>query len=91
MVTKCEKGYKKKRIQRVATKTVPELRELTYEDKLKEMRLPVLQDRRERGDLITLYNIVNGIEKLDKQNLVMMKEETRQMRGHSKKIKKVCA
>ena len=50
------------------------------------MGLPILQDRKERGDLITLYKIVNGIEKLDKQNLVIMEEETRQMRGHSKKI-----
>ena len=62
---------KLERIQRVATKMVPELRELTYEDRLKEMGLPTLQDRRERGDLITLYKKVNGIEKLDKQNLVM--------------------
>ena len=52
------------------------------------MGLPILQDRRERGDLITLYKIVNGIEKLDNQKLVMMEEETRQMRGHPKKIKK---
>ena len=35
------------RIQRVATKIVPELRELTYEDRLKEMGLLTLQDRRE--------------------------------------------
>ena len=54
---------------------IAELRELTYEDRLKEMTLPTLQDRRER-DLITLYKIVNGFEKLDKQNLVMMEEET---------------
>ena len=53
----------------------------------KEMGLPTLQDRRERNDLITLYKIVNGIEKLDNQNLVM-EEETRQMRGPSRKIKK---
>ena len=46
---------------------VPELRDLMYKDRLKEMGLPALQDRRER-DLITLYRIVNGIEKLDKQN-----------------------
>ena len=64
---------------------VPELRKLTYEDKLKEMGLPTLQDRRER-DIITLYKIVNDIEKLEKQNLVMM-EEIRQMRGHSRKIR----
>ena len=51
------------------------------------MGLPSVQHRRERGDLITLYKIVNGIEKLDKQNLVM-EEESRQMRGHSRKIKK---
>ena len=53
------------------------------------MGLLTLQDRRERerGDLITLYKIGNGIEKLDKQNLVM-EEETRHMRRHSRKIKK---
>ena len=48
------------------------------------MGLPTLQDRRERGDQITLFKLVNDIEKLDKQDLVMMNEETRQTRGHSK-------
>ena len=38
---------KLKRIQR-ATKMVPELSELTYEERLKDMGLPTLQDRRER-------------------------------------------
>ena len=79
--------WKLDRIQSVGTKMVPELSELTYEDRLKEMGLPTLQGRRERGDLITLYKIVNAIEKLDNQNLVKMEEETRQMRGHSRKIK----
>ena len=67
---------------------VLKLRELTYEDRFKEMGLPTLQDRRKRGDLITSYKIVNYIEKLDKQNLMMMEEKTRQMIGHSRKIKK---
>ena len=53
----------------MATKMVPELRELTYEDWLREMRLPTMQDRWERGDLKTQYKIINGIKKLDKQNL----------------------
>ena len=38
--------------------------------------------------LITLYKIVNGIEKLDKQKLMMIEEENRQMRGFLRKIKK---
>ena len=52
------------------------------------MGLPILEDRRKRGDPITPYKIVNGIGKQDNPNLVMMEEETRQMRGHSRKINK---
>ena len=62
---------KLERILSVATKMVSKLRDPMYEERLKEMGLPTLQDRRERGDLITLYKIINGIEKLEKQ--VMMK------------------
>ena len=76
------------RIQRTATKMVPELRDLTYEERLTEMGLLTLQDRRERGDLITLYKIINGIKKIDKEELVVVKQEGRQTRGHSKKIRK---
>ena len=56
---------------------VPELRYLTYEDKLKEMGLPDLQVRRKKEDLIALCKIVNGFGKLDKQNLAMVKENTK--------------
>ncbi len=40
---------KLERIQRIVTKMVPELEGLTYEDRLKEMDLPTLEQRRERG------------------------------------------
>ncbi|MPC20923.1 hypothetical protein E2C01_013887 [Portunus trituberculatus] len=36
------------RIQKIARKMVPELKDPTYEERLKEMGLPTLQDRRER-------------------------------------------
>ena len=52
------------------------------------MKKGSLEDRRERGDLITLYKIVNGMEKMDKQDLVMMTEDQGRTRGHSKKIRK---
>ena len=52
------------------------------------MELSTLQDGRDRGDLITLHKIINRFKKIDKQDLVMMKEETGQMRGHSEKIRK---
>ena len=51
---------KLERIQRMATKMVPELRDLEYEHRLKEMGLLMLQDRRERGDLIMTFKIVKG-------------------------------
>lgn len=79
------------RLQKAATKMVPELRDLQYEERLREMGLPTLQERRERGDLITLYKIVNGFEKMDKQDLVEIREEMGRTRGHSKKnMKKQC-
>ncbi|MPC10800.1 hypothetical protein E2C01_003441 [Portunus trituberculatus] len=50
------------------------------------MGLPTLQDRRERGDLIIMYKIVNGIEKIDKEDLVLVTED-RRTRGHVKQIR----
>ena len=80
---------KLERIQRAATKMVPELKDLNYEERLEEMGLPTLQVRRERGDLITMYKLVNQIEKVDRQDLVLhMEEGTRRTRGHIKKIRK---
>ncbi|MPC70985.1 hypothetical protein E2C01_065253 [Portunus trituberculatus] len=66
---------------------VPELKDLTYEERLKEMGLPTLQDRRERGNLITMNKIVNGIEKIDKEDLVLLTKEDGRTRGHEKKIR----
>ncbi|MPC89707.1 hypothetical protein E2C01_084664 [Portunus trituberculatus] len=51
------------------------------------MGLPTLQDRREQIDLITVYKIVNGIEKIDKEDLVLVTEEDRRTRGHIKEIR----
>ena len=52
-------------IQRRATKHIPELRDLTYEERLKECGLTTLETRRLRGDQIEVFKIVNGYENID--------------------------
>ncbi|MPC26300.1 hypothetical protein E2C01_019435 [Portunus trituberculatus] len=47
---------------------VPEIKDFLYEERLKEKELPILQDRRERGDLIMMY-------KIDRQDLVSLMED----------------
>ncbi len=49
---------------------VPELKDLSYMDRLKEMKLTTLQVRRERGDLITVYKLINELEKVDREDSV---------------------
>ncbi len=53
------------KVQRAATRWVPSLRDLSYEESLKKLQLPTLTERRERGDMIMLYKCVEGIEKID--------------------------
>ena len=46
------------RVQRRATKMVPELRNLSYEDRLRQLELPTLKFRRDIADIIEVYNIL---------------------------------
>ncbi len=55
---------KLERVQRYATRLVPELRGMSYEDRLRELHLTSLEDRRARGDMITTYNIIRGIDRV---------------------------
>jgi ribonuclease P/MRP protein subunit RPP40 len=46
-------------VQRRATKQIPSLKELTYEERLRKLKLPSLSYRRIRGDMIELYKILH--------------------------------
>ena len=69
------------RIQKRATKMIPELRDLSYEELLKECGLAILETRRLRGEQIEVSNILNGYENIDKKYLFSLKKDIR-TRGH---------
>ena len=72
---------KLERIQRITTKMVPELEELTYEERLKEMHLATLKEKRARGDLIIIYKLMNSLKETDRKDLILRrKEEARNLR-----------
>ncbi|XP_072022805.1 uncharacterized protein B0403.1-like [Amphiura filiformis] len=54
------------KVQRRATKLVPELRNLSYDERLEELNLYSLEQRRIRGDLIETFKILTGLENTDK-------------------------
>jgi hypothetical protein len=47
-------------VQRRATKLVPGLRNLTYQERLKKLNIPTLVYRRLRGDMIEMYKMISG-------------------------------
>ncbi|XP_069122448.1 uncharacterized protein [Argopecten irradians] len=72
-------------VQRRATKRIPALKDLTYEERLKRLGLPTLEYRRMRADIIQTFKILKGIDILDVDKLF---QETGQRitRGHSRKL-----
>ena len=76
------------RIERIAAKMVPELEELTYEERLKEMHLTTLKERSKRGDLITIYKLMNNLEETDRKDLILRRKEAKNLRGHKKILHK---
>ncbi len=47
-------------VQRGATKMIPELKDLTYDERLRKLNLPTLVYRRTWGDMVETYKILNG-------------------------------
>ena len=73
------------RIQRRATKMIPALRDLSYDERLKECGLTTLETRRLRGDQIEVFKILNGYENIDRNMFFSLKKDSR-TRGHEVKL-----
>ena len=73
-------------IQRHATRILPELRGLTYSERLESLKLPTLFYRRKRYDLIQLYKIVHGYEDVKPEKFFEFNDNC--TRGHLFKIQK---
>ena len=73
-------------MQRRATKLVPGLRSLSYEDRLRELGLTTLEARRARGDLIETFKILTGINRINPDEF-FTKREYMGLRGNSLALK----
>ena len=51
--------------QKRATRLVPSLRELPFAERVSHLRLPSLYYRRNRGDMILVYQILHGLLNVD--------------------------
>lgn len=83
--------YKKKHttaienVQRRATKLLPGMSDLSYEDRLRKLKLPSLKYRRIRGDMIETYKLTSGIYDTALPSLLTFNTSST-TRGHSKKL-----
>ena len=77
-------------VQRRATKMLPDMKDLTYEERLKKLKLPSLRYRRLRGDMIETFKIVTEIydKRVTEDLLPINKSSFHQTRGHSLKLTK---
>ena len=81
-------------VQRRATKMIPGLRDLPYERRLQELKLPTLAYRRRRADIIQTFKIIKGIDHLNQDcrcpncpGKVMFELQASAItRGHSHKV-----
>lgn len=73
-------------VQRRATRMVPGLEGLSYEERLKKLNLPTLAYRRARGDMIETYKILTDkYDSICSQGILTLREENIS-RGNSLKL-----
>ena len=75
------------RVQKRATKLIFECKGLKYENRLKITGLTSLNDRRTRGDMIEVFKMIKGFNKMDYEQFFKLSGNSK-TRGHSYKLDK---
>ena len=75
------------RVQRTATRLIPGIAKLPYGTRLTKLNLFPLSYRRIRGDLITVFKLLNDKFAPDMPSF-FLSSKTENLRGHSKKVHK---
>ena len=70
-------------VQKRFTKKIPEVKKLTYEERLNRIKLPSLEYRRFRGYLIETYKIAHNLYDKDSVNTLLKFRTNSRLRGHS--------
>ena len=74
--------------ERRASKQVPSLKELSYEDRLRTHKLPTLAYRRYRGDMIEVFKVTHSIYDIAASRGLLEMDQGSITRGHRYKINK---
>ena len=74
------------KVQRRATKIVPELHDLSYEERLRALNLYPLEERRLRGDMITVFKMVKGLMNVNSIKLLQLFHGPINTRSHDYQI-----
>ena len=73
------------KVQRHATKLIPSVAALPYGARLRTLKLPSLQYRMRRGDMIQTFKIIHGIDRIDK-DMFFSAFTVEATRGHAFKL-----
>jgi len=78
------------KVQHRATRLIPELRSLPYEERLQRLKLPSLTYRRLRGDAIEVYKYIHGHYHVNTGNFLQpFDSKSVFTRGHDRKLLKI--
>ena len=76
------------RVQARATKLIPSIRHMRYEDRLAELDLFSLETRRLRGQLIEVFKILRGFDSVDYRDIFQLSEGRTRNHGYKLELKR---